>query len=137
MRIKGIISYIEKTHFLPLFCGLVSIVIVTSGAKPLSLLGLKTTQNSKERKVTKVTYEVEPFIVSLKVNGIDREIDKGFTENGNWIKDLSITIKNTNPKPIIYIGLDLMFPETASSTHNQMGHQLQIGQRPGHENKTE
>lgn len=123
---KSIIA--KKTQVTLAFFVLVSVAVVSSSAQVLNQPASQTIQ-SRERVIEKINYSNEPFIVSLKVKGKDREVGKKFAEEDDWMKGLSIRIENVHLTPIVYIVLNLNFSETGSQGP-PMGHEIHIGQNP-------
>lgn len=64
-----------------------------------------------ERTVNKVKAPDEPLrITKLKLKGTARGFGQKFTDDDEWLRDLTLSVKNTSNKPIVYIEIDLHFP---------------------------
>ncbi|HLM55188.1 MAG TPA: hypothetical protein VK422_03610 [Pyrinomonadaceae bacterium] len=46
-------------------------------------------------------------IVGLKVKGVPVSFDRKITADHDWLKGLTVTVKNTSSKPIIYVEVEL------------------------------
>jgi len=73
----------------------------------------KTVGQTQERILKKGPFPNEPLnVVSIKVRGKPVESDKKFVEEDDWLKGLTIKLKNVSNKPIIFIEISLRFPAT-------------------------
>lgn len=64
-----------------------------------------------ERTVNKVKAPEEPLrITRLKLKGTARGFGQKFMDGDDWLRDLTLSVKNTSNKPIVYIEIDLHFP---------------------------
>jgi hypothetical protein len=70
----------------------------------------------------------EPIEISMRVKDKPVTFGEGFEEDADWLKNLTLTVKNTSNKPIAYVRLDIIFPET-KSTGPALLHQLFLGHR--------
>lgn len=70
----------------------------------------------------------EPVEIKMNANGKPVTFGEEFDEDGAWLKNLTLTIKNTSNKPIDYVRVDFIFPETKSTGHPLL-HQLFLGHR--------
>lgn len=51
-----------------------------------------------------------------------------FDGDGDWLRNLTLKVKNKSDKVITYIVLDLTFPQTATNQHPRVGlHQVFLG----------
>lgn len=75
-------------------------------------------------------------IKDLKVGSAARRFEQEFDESDDWLKKLSLEIKNDWSKPIVYLRVALSFPETESSG-NRMTFNVHLGNRPGSSAKRE
>ena len=69
-------------------------------------------------------------IKSMKVGSALRQFEEEFDETDDWLKKLSLEIKNDWNKPIIYLLVALSFPETDASGQRMTFH-VHLGNRPG------
>lgn len=74
-------------------------------------------QGKKEdRIITKYTWRNEPLeISSLKIKGKLTKLGLKSMEDDDWLKGLTVTVKNSSNKTIVFIELNLEFPSPASS----------------------
>ena len=71
----------------------------------------------------------EPVELSdIKFKGKAVKFDEKFEGHNTWLRDVTFKVKNKEKKPITYLRLDFIFPET-SSTGPVMLHQLYLGRR--------
>lgn len=71
---------------------------------------------AKQRVIKRVAWRHEPVKLSkLKVKGKEVEPAKKFVEEDDWLNGLTITVKNTSDKTIVWIDLALNFPRPAGS----------------------
>lgn len=88
------------------------------------------TKDQNERKIKKLTFDNEPVdVISLKNSQRVLDLDKKFTQNIDWLKDLTIKFKNKSDKAITYFKVELDFPETKASG-NIMAFPLSYGFSP-------
>lgn len=72
----------------------------------------------------------EPIeLAELKIKGKAVSLGDTFKGESDWLKNLTLKVKNKSEKPITLLQIDLDFPET-SATGSIMMHQLFIGQSP-------
>jgi hypothetical protein len=85
----------------------------------------------KERSIRKPLWRGEPIkIEKIKVKGKFVSNEKFFDED-DWLKDLTITVKNTSGRIIKYIELDLVFPRPDNSSKQPVSRDhLIYGQYP-------
>jgi hypothetical protein len=100
----------------------------------------KQETNQDNGKVVKLAYSHKPIIKILEPKVSEKAVKFGesLNEDEDWLKNLSFKLENNSGKPIIYLELNVNFPETRA-TGNMMSYGIIIGQRPGskiHENKT-
>jgi hypothetical protein len=68
---------------------------------------------TRERILKKGTFPDEPMkVISIKVKGKTIESHKRFVEEDDWLKSLTIKLKNVSNKPIIFFEISLRFPAT-------------------------
>lgn len=94
--------------------------------------------SSQERsKVVKLSYSRKPIIKisQLKVSEKNRNFGENFDEDENWLKNLSFKLENQSGKRIIYLQVNVNFPETRASG-NMMSFPIVFGQFPGIENRS-
>ncbi|MGH9932544.1 MAG: hypothetical protein ACREA9_25350, partial [Pyrinomonadaceae bacterium] len=91
----------------------------------------KTAAQSQDKTLEKLeSYANEPLrIVEVKAANKSIRLGEGFSAGEDWLKNASFTVKNLTDKDIIYIEIDINFPETKSSG-NEMSYRLKFGHRP-------
>ncbi len=90
----------------------------------------------KERKIEKAFSSTPQVQISTVKSGKTvRKMGEKFEDDEDWLKKLSFQIQNTSSKSIIYLSLNLNFPETKSSG-SMMSYPLNFGQRPNARFKT-
>jgi hypothetical protein len=61
-------------------------------------------QQGKERAVRIETFKDQPVeIVAVKVKGAPVERDREFAGDSDWLKGMTVTIKNVSDKPVVYV----------------------------------
>ncbi len=71
----------------------------------------------------------EPVIISdIRVRGNPIRFGERFDGNDTWLREITFKVKNRSNKPITYLRLDFLFPETRA-TGPVMAQQLFLGQR--------
>jgi hypothetical protein len=98
-----------------LFLLLTSVIWTTSGtvfAKSKLLL-----RQEQERAIGKLSWRNEPIeIVKVKIKGKDIELGRKFLEGDDWLKGLTVAVKNVSGKPISRIELSLSFPRAEGTS---------------------
>jgi hypothetical protein len=76
-------------------------------------------------------YPNEPLnFLEIKAANKSIRLGEGFIAGDNWLENASFRVKNTSDKEIVYIEIDINFPETESSG-NEMSYRLKFGHGPG------
>jgi len=92
--------------------------------------GAQKTSGIKERVIEKLYLDDSPVVVAdLKVSGKIVKFGDKFDEDKDWLRHLSIKVKNNFSKPITFVQLDLDFPET-KATGNIMAFPIWFGRNP-------
>lgn len=84
----------------------------------------------QERVIKKQSWRNEPLkITKLKIKGTGIELGQKFPANDDWFRNLTVSVKNTSDKTVVFIDLMLTFPasdnatqERAASDHLIYGH---------------
>jgi hypothetical protein len=92
------------------------------------LVGASSPQN---RKVVEEAFSSNPQVrvSKLKVGINERRFKEEFDESDDWPKRLDFEIESIAVKPIVYLQVNLNFPETKSSG-NLMSYPIRFGIRP-------
>lgn len=69
-------------------------------------------------------------IKEVRVGGNAKKFDENFRENSDWLSRTSFQIENVSGKSIVYLRINVWFPETTTSGP-VMIYPLTFGQRPG------
>ena len=91
---------------------------------------LRTTSQQQEKILEKAfssTPQVK--ITRLETGGQSRKFGEKFDEEDDWLQKLSFQAQNTTNKPIIFLQVNLNFPETISSGP-MMSYPLLFGLKP-------
>src|SRR5215470_4933465 len=105
----------------------------TSGPKPSRP---PTSQQSDEKVIERQEFPSEPFdIGDLSVKEVQILPGQKFNvrtvaESEEWLDNLKFTIKNKWDKQIIFIHIDLLFPETFAAGSPLMKGKIDIGVHP-------
>lgn len=99
------------------------------------IIGMKTIHmvvfaQSNDKSV-KLTYASNPQVKfpKVRVGENSRELDEKFSESADWISRTSFQIENTSGHPIVYLAIQVFFPETKASG-NIMAFPFTFGLRP-------
>lgn len=99
-------------------------------------------QSDKKTLVRRLTVMKYPLELAIELNGEEVKTTKAvlpeqgirteqFEGDADWLKNLTLKVKNISDKVISYMVLDLTFPQTATSEHPQVGlHQIFLGVDP-------
>lgn len=69
------------------------------------------TQEQLPRLLKRSSFRNEPMkVIGIKVKGKPIEADKEFVEDDDWLKSLTIRLKNVSDKPVVFIEISLNFP---------------------------
>src|SRR5215212_2984515 len=69
---------------------------------------------AQERLIKKGSLPSDPInIFAVKVNGMPVEFNQKFTVDDDWLRTLTIGVKNTSDKAVVFISIDLLFPRPA------------------------
>jgi len=96
------------------------------------------TNQSKEKKLERgnLIYASDPLDISeVKVSNKPVKLNEKFEGDDDWLKKLTLRLKNKSNKEIVHIQLDFEFPETAINGAS-MAYQLMLGNRPGSTNRS-
>ena len=98
----------------------------------IAVNSIANVQAQSERKIVKLAYSSKPQLkfTEVKVGQQDRKFDESFNAEAEWVKSLSFKLENISNKPIVYLQVNVNFPETRSSG-NLMSYGVSFGQRPG------
>lgn len=78
--------------------------LVMLGTLVVVMLPAHGTGQGKERAIRIKPFKDQPVdIVEIKVKGLSVERDQKFTADSDWLKGITVTIKNVSDKPLIYI----------------------------------
>jgi hypothetical protein len=94
-------------------------------------------QSNKKSIIRRVTYAKYPVEISFHLKGqpltnetlLDGFRSNDFDADGDWLKDLTIKIKNTSGKTITWMLLNLHFPEVTKDGATAL-HQIFLGVDP-------
>jgi hypothetical protein len=112
-----------------ILCGTcIAVVFVTVGAW-VPGKGPRQEPNKAFQKLD--SYPNEPLNV-INIKSADKKVALGEQFNGpdDWLKTAQLTVKNISGKDIVFVEIDLNFPETNVSG-NEMSFPLRLGTRPG------
>lgn len=85
-----------------------------------------------EKKTIKLADTIKPQLkfTEIKVGQQNQKFDESFNADPDWVKNLSFKLESISNKPIVFLQVNVNFPETRSSG-NLMSYGLTFGQRPG------
>jgi len=67
---------------------------------------------------------------NLRIGESTKRFEEEFSENKGWIGRMSFQVENISDKDIIYLSVNVLFPET-NATGNLMAYTFSFGNRPG------
>ena len=134
---KGNPSKLHLREGVLFFCGLLILI----GSLANSSGGISALSQGQRKRISKGivlrNIEGDPVkIKEMKVGTIGRRFEEDFDDSDDWLKKLSLEIKNDWSKPIVYLRVALSFPGTESSG-NRMTFHVHLGNRPGSSAKRE
>jgi hypothetical protein len=110
---------------------LVLIVVVLRGVLVPKPARVNATAPQDQRKSLEEAFAANPQVrvTTIKVGTKERRFKDAFEESDDWLRKLSFEIQSGAPKPIVYLEMNLNFPETKSSG-SMMSFPLKLGVRP-------
>jgi len=107
------------------------IVFVLLGAKVprTSSVDALAPQNQRKSIEEAFTFTPQVRVTRLKIGSMERRFKEEFDESDDWPKRLSFEIESIAAKPIVYLEVNLNFPETKSSG-SMMSYPIKLGIRP-------
>lgn len=106
------------------------IVFVLLGAVPrTSGVDALAPQNQRKSIEEAFTFTPQVRVTRLKIGSVERRFKEEFDESDDWPKRLSFEIESIAAKPIVYLEVNLNFPETKSSG-SMMSYPIKLGVRP-------
>ncbi len=94
--------------------------------------GVLKVNGQNEKKTITLARSINPQlkITEIKVREQIQTLNESFEAEADWVKDLSFKLENISDKPIVYLRVNVNFPETRA-TGNLMSYGVAFGQRPG------
>src|SRR6185503_17578728 len=86
-------------------------------------------QNQRKSIEEAFTFTPQVRVTRLKIGSMERRFKEEFDESDDWPKRLSFEIESIAAKPIVYLEVNLNFPETKSSG-SMMSYPIKLGIRP-------
>jgi hypothetical protein len=91
----------------------------------------QTFNQKQERIIKQKSWQNEPVkILRLKIKSKDFALGQKFLEDDDWLKNLTISVKNVSGKNITFISLTLDFPRSEGSTEVPSAYDLEYGRNP-------
>jgi len=86
----------------------------------IMLLQIAGHAQKQERMIDKMSWRSEPIrILQLKTRGRAIELGKNFEEEDDWLKGLTVTVKNVSDKVIARIEIEVAFPRPGGGTQEK------------------
>ncbi len=99
----------EKLSFATTVLLMVPLFFAAKGA----FSSLAQTENKNQKFLTKESFKNEPVeFVSIESDGQPVRPNEKFERTGEWLNGLTFKIRNVSGKPIVYLAIVLLFPET-------------------------
>jgi len=111
---------------------LVSLVVISTIFIVFSTKDALSVYAQNEKKTITLARTIKPQLkfAEPKVGQQDRKFEESFNAEAEWVKSLSFKLENISGKPIIYLQVNVNFPETRA-TGNLMSYGVSFGERPG------
>ena len=111
---------------------LLSLIVISTISVLFSAKGALTVYAQNEKKIIKLAYSIKPQVkfTEVKVGQQDRKLDESFNAEAEWVKNLSFKLESISDKPIVFLQVNVNFPETRASG-NLISYGVSFGQRPG------
>jgi hypothetical protein len=126
-------------RFLLIFVAVLGLPFLTFGQQPQRLSGWTSplVQSKKKSILRRVSYYKYPVEISFHLNGqpltnetlLDGFRSHDFDADGDWLKDLTIEIRNTSGKTITWMLVNLLFPDVTKDGAVAL-HQFFLGVDP-------
>lgn len=87
----------------------------------------------EERTIKKYKWRNEPVKISkLKIKGLPVGFGQKFNAEDDWVKGLTLRVKNTSDKPIVFVSFSIIFfeREVEGSGNLPLGMQVSYGRMP-------
>lgn len=90
-----------------------------------------TVQAQDKKKVIRLTDTIKPQLkfTDVKVGQQERKLGESFEAESDWVKDLSFKLENISGKQIVYLKVNINFPETRL-LGPMMSYGVTFGQHP-------
>ena len=113
------------------FAYLVLIAFVLRGALTPRPVQVDAAAPQGPRKSVEEAFSANPQVrvTKLKIGSVARGFKEEFDESDDWPRKMSLEIQNIGSKPIVYLEVNLNFPETKSSG-SMMSYPIKLGIRP-------
>ena len=120
--------------FQNIFSWLVLMAISVVAGYLIGLSVINSAQNvqaQSEKKNIKLAYSSKPQlkVKEVKVGQKERKFAESFDAEPDWLKNLSFKLENISGKPIVFLQVNVNFPETRL-TGDLMSYSISFGQRP-------
>jgi hypothetical protein len=114
------------------FCLLVCTLVTLGLFRGFQVTSKSANQQGKLKKIEEAfTINPQVRVTKLKVGSQEHHFDEDFEEADDWPKRVLVEVENISTKPIIYLAVNLKFPETRSSG-NLMMYPIKFGIIPSH-----
>src|SRR5882762_5273698 len=116
----------NSPKMLPIVTGIAIVFVIIWAVVP----GLGRIQQPKKSIEKRDSYPNEPLkITAIKAANKSVDLGEQFRGDDDWLKAAQFTVRNISEKDIVFIEIDLNFPETKSSG-NEMSFPIRLGSRP-------
>jgi hypothetical protein len=109
---------------------LISIALFVFGLVSVAVaFNATTAQEAKQRVIVRMPVEKgEPIeITDIKVNGQSVSLNKAFSADDDWLRNLVMSVRNKSDKVISYASINLRFPRPPSSQEVPAIHDMSYG----------
>ena len=105
------------------------VIVRLAMSSPPLRVGAPSQQSQRKSLEQAFSSNPQIRITKLKIGSHTREFDEEFDESDDWPKRLTLEVENISTKPIVYLQLNLNFPETKASG-NIMSYPVVVGTDP-------
>lgn len=117
---------IRKFRFRRVFYLFASLLVICA---TVSVAGLSLGQGGKAIGKTFTRNSVVEF-EEIKVSGKTVKFNERFDGSDDWIPTVGFKAKNISNKPIVYLAVNVNFPETRATLGAMMSYPIEFGQKP-------
>lgn len=107
-------------------------LLVICGTASVAGWSLNLSLGQSRGKAIGKTFTRNPVVEfeEIRVSGKPVKFHEHFDGNDDWIPTIDFKAKNISDKPIVYLAVNINFPETRATLGAMMSYPIEFGQRP-------